>query len=266
MFIPNYHSHTDYSLDSNCPIKDRIKWAIENDINELCFTDHVDSFYGDVYSFIDYNKYRKEIEKELSPYKNDLKIKYGVEIGLFPHMKEEANNYINANDLDFVIGSTHSVHNKDLCMYKEFFSTQNKKDAYHKYFEQVLLNIKTIDNFDVHGHLDFVYRYSGYENPDLNYIDHKEIIDTILKTLIEKGKGIEINVSGPRYNCKEFYPQFDIVQAYKDLGGEIITIGSDTHAKEYVKTLLLQAHDQVKTAGFKYLTTFEKRKPIFNKI
>lgn len=266
MFIADYHLHTDYSIDSNCSIKERLKWASENDLEEICLTDHIDSFLADSYSFIDYNKYKNEVQEENKLLNSNIKIKYGIEIGLFPHMKNEANTYINSLDLDFVIGSTHSVHKQDLYAYKDFFNTRDKKDAYNDYFEQVLLNIKTIDNFDVHGHLDFVYRYSGYPNPDLNYIDHKEIIDLVLKTLIEKGKGIEINLSGPRYGSKSFYPSYDIVKAYKQLGGEIITLGSDTHAKEYVKGLILQAQDQLKDIGYDYVTTFEKRKPIFTKI
>ncbi len=267
MFISDYHTHTNYSPDSTCSVKDRLKWAIENGIEEICFTDHVDSFHGDNYATnFDYDKYRKEILLETSKLKDKITIKYGMEIGLFPHLKDEADRIIKAQDLDFVIGSTHSVHKRDLYDYREFFKDKDKIIAYHQYFEQILLNVQTLDNFDVHGHLDFVYRYGGYSEPMLNYLDHKEIIDTILKTLIEKGKGIEINLSGPRYGSKHFYPSYDIVKAYKELGGEIITIGSDTHEKQYIRELILQAQQQLKDVGFDYVTTFNKRKPSFTKI
>ncbi len=266
MFIADYHLHTNYSPDATCSIKDRLAWAIENGMEEICFTDHVDSFYGDEYSTFDYAKYRSEIEKESAIYKDKLKIKYGMEVGLFPHLKDTANSIVNSADLDFVIGSTHSVNCRDLYDYKEFFTSRDKITAYEDYFKQILLNIQTLDYFDVHGHLDFVYRYSGYENPKLNYLEHKEIIDTILKTLIEKGKGIEINLSGIRYGANSFYPSVDIVKAYKALGGEIITIGSDTHEKQNVRDLILQGQEQLRDIGFDYFTTFEKRKPIFNKL
>ncbi len=266
MFLADYHLHTNYSPDATCSIKDRLAWVVENGIEEICFTDHVDSFYGDKYSTFDYDKYRAEIQKESKKYKDKFKIKYGMEIGLFPHLKDSANAIINSADLDFVIGSTHSVNNRDLFDYKEFFASRDKITAYNDYFKQILLNIQTIDNFDVHGHLDFAYRYSGYENPKLNYIDHKEIIDTVLKTLIQKGKGIEINLSGIRYGAKSFYPSYDIVKAYKELGGEIITIGSDTHEKQNVRELIIQGQQQLKDIGYDYVTTFEKRKPIFTKI
>ncbi len=266
MFIADYHLHTNYSPDSTCSIKDRLAWVVENGIEEMCFTDHVDSFYGDKYDTFDYKKYRAEIEKESAIYKDKIKIKYGMEIGLFPHLKDVANSIVQAEDLDFVIGSTHSVNSTDLYGNKVLFTTRDKLSAYNVYFEQILLNIQTIDNFDVHGHLDFVYRYSGYENPKLHYHEHKEIIDLVLKTLIEKGKGIEINLSGIRYGANSFYPSRDIVQAYKDLGGEIITIGSDTHEKQNIRELILQGQQQLKEIGFDYVTTFEKRKPIFTKI
>ncbi len=266
MFIADYHLHTNYSQDSTCTIKDRLAWIVENGIEEFCFTDHVDSYYGDKYSTLDYKKYRAEIEKESAIYKDKFKIKYGMEIGLFPHLKDSANSIIEAADLDFVIGSTHSVDSKDLYDYKEFFRSRDKITAYNDYFKQILLNVQTIDNFDVHGHIDFVYRYSIYEDAKLYYKDHKEIIDTVLKTLIEKGKGIEINLSGIRYGANSFYPSYDIVKAYKNLGGEIITIGSDTHEKQNVRDLILQGQQQLKDIGFDYVTTFEKRKPIFTKI
>ncbi len=266
MFIADYHLHTNYSPDATCSIKDRLAWAIENGMDEICFTDHVDSFLGDKYTTFDYSKYRAEIEKESVIYKDKLTIKYGMEVGLFPHLKDSANAIVHSEDLDFVIGSTHAVNSKDLYDYKEFFTSRDKITAYEDYFKQILLNIQTLDYFDVHGHLDFVYRYSGYENPKLNYIEHKEIIDTILKTLIEKGKGIEINLSGIRYGANSFYPSVHIVKAYKELGGEIITIGSDTHEKQNVRELILQGQQQLKEIGFDYVTTFEKRKPIFTKI
>ncbi len=266
MFIADYHLHTNYSPDATCSIKDRLAWILENGIDEFCFTDHVDSFYGDKYTTFDYKKYRAEIEKESAVYKNKFKIKYGMEIGLFPHLKDVANSIIEAEDLDFVIGSTHSVNNRDLYDYKDFFKSRDKLTAYNDYFKQILLNVQTIDNFDVHGHLDFAYRYSGYENPNIQYLEHKEIIDAVLKTLIEKGKGIEINLSGIRYGANSFYPSYDIVKAYKDLGGEIITIGSDTHEKQNVRALIIQGQQQLKDIGFDYVTTFEKRKPIFTKI
>ncbi len=266
MFISDYHLHTNYSPDASCSIKDRLAWAVENGIEEICFTDHVDSFYADKYRTIDYRKYRAEIEKESAKYKDKLKIKYGMEIGLFPHLKDSAHNIVHAQDLDFVIGSTHAVHKKDLYDYREFFRSRDKQTAYDDYFKQILLNVQTLDDFDVHGHLDFVYRYSGYDNPKLNYLDHKEIIDTVLKAIIEKGKGIEINLSGIRYGANSFYPSYDIVKAYKDLGGEIITIGSDTHEKQMVRDLIIRGQEQLKEIGFEYFTTFEKRKPNFIKL
>ncbi len=268
MFLADYHTHTNYSPDSSCSIKERLQWAVDNNIKELCFTDHVDFFYSDDYSTsFDYNKYIKEIEVEKLAFNDKINIKYGLEIGLSHELTDKANEVVTSKDaiLDFVIGSTHAVFKEDLYSNKNFFSG-NKIDVYNKYFEQVLLNVQSFDKFDVHGHLDYVYRYNSNPNTELRYIEHKEIIDTILKTLIEKGKGIEINLSGIKYGGKDFYPSFDIVKAYKDLGGEIITIGSDIHEKQSVQQLIIDAQQQLREAGFNYFTTFEKRKPSFIKL
>ena len=62
----------------------------------------------------------------------------------------------------------------------------------------------------------------------------KPIITKILKIVIQDGKGIEINTSSRRYGLKDSTPSRDILKLYKELGGKIITIGSDSHKSENI--------------------------------
>jgi len=88
----------------------------------------------------------------------------------------------------------------------------------------------------------------------------------IFKELIEKGKGIEVNTAGFLYNLGFPHPDFDSLKRYKELGGEIITIGSDSHKVEHIGNNFAFVLEQLAHIGFKYITYFEDRKPVFVKI
>ena len=130
----------------------------------------------------------------------------------------------------------------------------------------MLKNINTIDKFCVYGHIDFISRYGIYKDNSLKYRDYSDLIDEVLKTLINKNKGIEINTSGYRYKLNQTYPQYDILKRYKELGGEIITIGSDAHTPDYVGDHFEVAYEMLVKSGFKYITRFKNLKPSFTAI
>jgi len=107
--------------------------------------------------------------------------------------------YCKKYDFDIVIGSIHVVdktdlHNGDFCRNK------SKNEAYLRYLEAVLECINLFDNFDILGHIDLIRRYGCYDDKTLKLDDFKDRVDAILKALVEKGKGLEVNTSGFRYN------------------------------------------------------------------
>ena len=106
----------------------------------------------------------------------------------------------------------------------------------------------------------------GNEYRGLEYKKNQDLIDEILKTLISKGKGIEINTSGYRYKEDRFYPCTDVVKRYFELGGEIITIGSDSHIKEYITMDFDIVYEFLKSIGVKYICGFDKLNPVFKKL
>lgn len=53
--------------------------------------------------------------------------------------------------------------------------------------------MKSLPYFDVYGHLDYVVRYGPSKNGQYTYAKHADILDSILQTLIENEKGIELN-------------------------------------------------------------------------
>jgi histidinol phosphate phosphatase HisJ family len=267
MFFADYHTHSNFSSDSQTPMEQNIQHAIKLGLKEIAVTDHIDFDYPDLdYPFMfDYADYRKQVDYLKEKYSNQIKIIIGVEIGLQPHVYPLILNLVKSNYYDFIIGSTHCVNKLDLCN-DIFFDGKTKHDAYVNYFNDVLGNIKNCPVFNVYGHIDFINRYGNYTDKTMNYEEFAFITDEILKALIEKGKGIEINTSGFRYGLGHTHPQLPLVKRYKQLGGEIITVGSDAHVSSDITRDFETAYKMLKSAGFNFITTFQNQKPSFVKI
>lgn len=267
MYKADYHLHTDLSLDSQEPLENQIKKAILLGFDEIVITDHHEAEFGQEKYFLetDISAYIKHFNLMKEKYKNQITLKLGAEIGYESRGKEIIDGFIKDNPFEFVICSIHCLDGHGFHL-PPFFANKTKKEAYTQYFVAIQECIKEFKNFDVFGHLDFICRYGDYEDTDLNYLDYKDLIDDILKDLIYNSKGIEINTSGIRYGVGEMHPRFDIVKRYRQLGGEIITIGSDAHYSEDVGANYDDAREILKEVGFKYFTTFSNRKPKFRKL
>lgn len=263
MFFADYHTHSDFSSDSDTPMEENIKKAISIGLKEIAATDHIDFDYPDPdYPFLfDYEPYSKEIERLRNKYKGQIKILKGVEIGIQPHVMNQITDLVSKNRYDFIIGSTHVVQDGyDLCVH-DFFDGKTQNEAYGQYFDEVLHNVKNYDFFNVYGHIDFINRYGDYQNKVIDYKLFMPTITKIFKTLIEKSKGIEVNTSGYRYGVGGPHPQFELIKLYHDLGGKIITVGSDTHKPEQMAYKFDEAYKMIKEAGFDSITAFENKEP-----
>ena len=127
-------------------------------------------------------------------------------------------------------------------------------------------SVCNISNFDVYGHLDYIVRYvpGNHTRGQIGIMLPYDLIREILKTLIEKGKGIEINTAGSwKSNVGDYNPNTSVLKMYKDLGGEIITVGADSHKAGDVGRLVKEANELLIETGFKYSTVFRNRKPEF---
>lgn len=264
MFYADYHMHTRFSSDSDASLESMIEKSIALGLKEIAVTDHIDFDYPDPdFPFhFDYDTYSKALLDAQEKYKGKITIRKGVEMGLQSYLKEKISSYHASHSFDFIIGSTHCV-NKTELFGLEFFKGKTQKQAYQDYFEDVLKSVRTFDEYDVYGHMDYINRYSPYDNKDLYYEDYKEIIDEILKEIIQRGKGLEVNTSGFKYGLGQTHPQEDILVRYRQLGGEIITVGSDSHSPSTIASYFEIAYELLKDAGFKAVTVFQNRKPSF---
>ena len=266
MNITDHHVHTEFSGDCSTPMEVIINRAAELGSKEVMFTDHVDFDYPskDIYFEVDYKKYIKVLEKLRVQYK-EMDILMGIEVGYQPGLNERINQLLNSYEFDFVICSIHAWNGAELDK-GDLFKGKSQEEGYRAYFESLKYTIENFDNFDVVGHLDFINRYGDFENKTIRYEDYKNILDEILSMIINKGKGIELNTSGLRYELNSMHPSRKILRRYLELGGKIITVGSDAHVLKDLCADFDKAIVELKEIGFKEITTFKNRKRNFIKI
>lgn len=263
MLYSDYHIHTNYSPDGESDMETMIEASIAKGLKEIALTDHVDD---NIYTpLIDYGEYFDSFNACRDKYSGRITLIFGVEIGLGPGMFETASLLVQKYPFDFVIGSSHAVNGADL-YYDNYCRGKDKKTAYTNYFIDMIENIDSTKELCVYGHLDFISRYGVYADNSVAYEEYRDIIDDVLKKLIESGKGIEINTSGYRYGINGTYPQLSILKRYKELGGEIVTIGSDAHNPNDIAGRFDAAYDMLETVGFKYITLYRNLKPVFHPV
>lgn len=255
----DYHMHTCFSGDSEADPREHVKQAILMGLDEICFTDHRDFDYP-IDSFdLDVEKYYQMIMALKEEFKDEIKIKWGIEIGLDMNYQKEINELINRYPFDFVIGSIHVIDHTEF-YYGDFFNGLSKEQAHRYFFEETLRCVKNFDCFNVLGHLDYIMRYGPYENKMIDHDKYQDLIDEIFKTLIAKNKGIEVNTSGYALLKTCGFPNFEQVKRYYDLGGRIITIGTDSHTSDRVGKHVEDVKINLEKIGFKDVTTFTNRK------
>lgn len=270
MYKADSHVHSSFSGDSMEKLENIIERAIEIGMDEITITDHLDlEFPGEVNIFeLDFKTYVETLKKLKKLYRNNIKIKIGIELGLQPQLKEKYDEIFNCEDIDFIIGSFHCVKGMDVAD-RKFFEKYAKDEAHRIYFEEVLNTIDLFPKINVCGHLDFINRYgrSVYDDyKKINFEMHKELIDKILIKLIEKNIGIEINTSALRYGLRDFHPCRKILKRYKELGGKIITMGSDAHRALDIMRDFDKAREVLKEIGFEKFCVFEQRKAEYKEL
>lgn len=263
------HMHSSFSADSSTSMEDMILEAIRRGLAGICFTEHLDPDYPptpDNETFeLDLPAYRKKLFSLKEKYSEELDIRFGIELGLQPHLCDFFHGLLSAMPFDFVIGSSHVVHGYDP-YYGEFFKGRLESDCYREYFESILENLKSFSEMDIYGHLDYIVRYGPAQNTNYSYELYQDILDEILQVIISKGIGIELNTGGFHYGLGEPNPCCGVIRRYRELGGEIITIGADAHVPAKIAYDFDKAAAILADCGFKYYTVFQNRQPEFIKL
>lgn len=260
----NFHLHGSLSFDCETPAADQIRAAAAAGLQEICFTDHFDQNSDPKKPGFTFTpaEYRAIYDAVVPP--AGLTVRRGLEFGLTNWNQGTLAEMTAALPLDFVIGSVHVVDGWD--PYEpEYWEGKTVKQAFTRYLEAVLDCVRVHDGFDVLGHLNYVCKAppSPTHEP-LHYEDYRELTDEILRTLVRKGRGLEINTSGLSA-VGEMLPGPAFLRRFRELGGEIVTVGTDAHTPDRIAYAIPEA---LALAGeiFGHVCTFQNRQPVFHKL
>lgn len=275
------HTHTQFSVDSEADINQMIEKAISLGLSAYAVTDHCecnrwyseDHYIGeDTYRYFDFGK---DFENSVSAvcelkekYSDRINLICGVEMGQALQDVEIAERIVSDKRLDFVIGSMHQLPKTEDFAFLDYtkFTQSEIKNILERYFTEIH-KMCLWGKFDILGHLTYVLRYiEGAYGVKVDMTPYDDIIEEIFKAVISKGNGIEINTSGLRQKYGDTFPTYKYVKLYKELGGEILSLGSDTHFVEDVGKGIYEGSQIAKKAGFDYIAYYKNRKPEFIKI
>lgn len=265
--LTDFHTHSYFSGDCETPMEDMITKALSLGMTHLCFTEHFDPDYpvnptAPLDFSLNTSGYRNEFLTLKEKYRDNIQLLWGVELGLQSHLFPQLKEYTRNNPFDFIIASSHLCNGEDP-YYPVFFEGKQEEQVYEEYFSSILNNVKNYQDFDIYGHLDYIVRYGPNKDARYTYEAYRNIFDEILRNLIHNGKGIELNTGGVKYGLKELHPTTEVLKRYKELGGEIITLGSDAHTPSHLLNHFARGEEVLKSCGFKYHTIFQNRKPEF---
>mgnify|MGYP001161711953 FL=1 len=286
----DYHLHSEFSDDSKELMERQVEKAIKLGLDEMCFTDHVD--YGikrdwdaprgiewrqgdgissgdaarEPLANVDYPRYFAKIACIRAAYGDAIKIRSGLEFGI---QSITVNDYERLfakyqDELDFVLFSMHQVDNKEFWT-QDFQRGRSQKEYNEAYYEEIFKTMKAFKHYSVLAHLDLLVRYDKAGRCPFENV--RDLVAEILKQAIADGKGIEVNTSSWHYGLSDTQPSRDILHLYKNLGGRIITVGSDAHQTSYLADHIKDAYAILRDEiGFTEIATFEHMQPIFHKL
>lgn len=271
----DYHVHTEFSDDSVYPMKTVIRDAIAMGMNEICLTDHVDYGVkidwdcgkqiqyrnGEPLANVDYPRYMFEIDRMKRLYGNKIRIKTGLEFGIQKHTIPDFQRLFERYAFDFIILSIHQVENQEFWT-QDFQRGRSQKEYQQRYYEEMLAVVRDYKDYSVLGHMDLIARYDLAGVYPFEKV--RPVIEDILHIVIADGKGIEVNTSSHRYGLTDTMPSANILKLYRDMGGRIITIGSDSHKPEHLGAYIRETQALLKSLGYKQFCTFEHMRPIFH--
>ena len=274
--LVDLHTHSSFSPDAESLAEEMCARAEELNLFAYGISDHCDvNFWEEISdkNITDFSMYGsgeyslKSIEKVSA-----LKEKYpfllcGIELGQPLQNKEKAEKIASDSRLDYIIGSQHMNKGLDDFYWLDYDKMDGSQiDKILKDYFVQLLEMCRWGKFDILGHLTYPLRYICVKGRNVDLKDYEDIIREIFRTVIENGKGIEINCSGLRQEYGKTFPDAEMVKLYKNLGGEIITLGSDAHNCKDLGKGIKAGAEIARNAGFKYIACFRNHQAEFVKI
>ena len=265
------HNHSQFSFDGNrTSIEASARAALSAGLKGICFSDHCDHYVPPMKAdfeelkpeHFDVGEQQAEIARVQRLLGDDIKILKGIEIGMYEDCHEQIRKVLSDNTFDQVLASVHYIEQTDP-YYGGYYEGKDWKEAYGTYLETICREMKWLGDFDIMGHYDYIVRYAPYPVTSIRYRDFGDILDEMFRYLINEGKALEINTKsyeGHRGRVVEL--DRDVLLRYREMGGEIISLGSDSHEPSRVGAGLPHHAALLKSLGFRWTAHYESRKLI----
>ena len=262
----DYHVHTDFSSDCKAPMREQCQAAIRAGIEQIAFTEHEDSNPKDYLpNSFDHPAYLHEMARCRDEFGGQLTIRAAIEVSE-PHCYVDlVDGVLSRYPWDFVLGSLHWLDAGTNSGTRDFFTRfSDWRESFRAYFREMLVMVQR-GNFDVLAHMDYPARYfplyANGANGAYDIAEYEPEIRPILQTLIERGKGMEINTGSLRKRLPATCPPQAVVNWYHEMGGQYLTVGSDAHLSRDVGSGIDIALQMARAAGFTHISIYARRKP-----
>lgn len=264
MFLTDLHTHTHLSQDGHVPLSEMAQAAVNAGLSHLTVTDHFDMLNEDGHRVLTYNWTAGLAQfKEMVPlFRGKLDLRLGIELGSAHISPNHARTVIAGagEGLDMVIGSLHNFR-EEHGGGEYFFADFHELSACHAAVDDYLTSMEELvalpDCYDVLGHIIYPLRYMHRDGHDIDLLALcRDRLAEILRKVITTGRSIEVNTC--RGNTVEDWR--GILKLYRDLGGTLVTTGSDAHYPKDVGKGLKEACALLQECGFRHLTVYDRRR------
>ena len=261
------HSHSEYSMDANYPIATMCESALKKGVGVFAVTDHYDIKKGAT----DFSRLDASIRNSLKDtlaakgrFRDDMLIFTGIELGQALDNPAKAEEILSSHDFDYVIGALHNAPDRiDLFHYDPVSNPVDLEDELERYFSNLLALVRW-GRFDSVAHISYPFRYILSFHPDFPAGKWDSHLEAIVREIAAKGLAMELNTSGVnRPTPPRFMPEARWVKRFRELGGEKLTLGADSHVPSTVAAGIIEGTRIALDAGFSRICYFKNRKAQF---
>jgi len=268
MFTDSHNHTSEFSGDARMTAAELIAAATAKGLTAVVVTEHYELDYPHKLNkplLFDIDTYFESFAKWTAELPSGISLYSGIELGYQPHLSTRYDSLVSRYPFDSVILSNHLFEGQDPYFYRKCYG-RPKSEVYASYINGLADMVLACNEFDIAGHYDYIIRYGPYEDPTMKYMDAPESFDRFLHALVQKKKSLEINTRSINklisQNIKNIFPDREILAQYRALGGERVTLGSDSHDSSTLGFYFEETADFLKSCGFCELTSYIGRKEI----
>lgn len=267
MRLFDQHLHSRFSFDCKSEPRANVEAAIARGLSGLIFTEHFDTHPRDWAGCIyDDEAYSAAIAEQRAAFGNAIFVGKGIEVCYQPDRMDFILDFLSRHRFDMVMLSVHYFGGVPVHRH-EHWSDISVGDGTRSYLENVReamrfcarLHRRQGRVFDVLGHLDVVKRYSFRYRGAIQTSGMEDLIDQILQAALEADVIPEINTSSLRQNVGETMPNQQVLRRYAELGGQAVSLGSDSHRSDDIGAGFDHAVSMLRTAGPRNAVLFRGR-------